>query len=235
MPSARRETAGAASGFGGFAPAALGFFRDLAANQDRAWFQANRETYEREVLAPLTALVAALATELPRRGIPLTADDPARAIFRIHRDVRFSRDKSPYKTHAGAVLSRDGGKGGFGLLYIHIDPTGSFTAAGFYQPSPQYLEALRLAMLERPDAIQSALSLAYAAGCEVMREEALARLPRGFEHAAGSPVADLLRLRNIVLRRALSADLLAGPALVPYLLAFAATALPLLRFGWDAL
>jgi uncharacterized protein (TIGR02453 family) len=232
--SSQAKASAGAGGFSGFTPTALGFFRDLAEHQDRTWFQANRHIYEQEVLAPLHALVEALGAELPRRQVPLSAD-PLKAVFRIHRDVRFSRDKSPYKTHAGAVLSRDGTKGGFGLLYIHIDPAGSFAASGFHQPDPKALEALRQAMLDEPAAIQAALSSAYAAGCELMREDALTRLPRGFEHAAGSPAADLLKLRHLVLRRSIPASMLASPALVGTLADFAETALPLLRFGWDAL
>ncbi len=223
-----------AEGFAGFAPEALGFFRDLAAHQDRVWFQANRDTYDREVLAPLHALIAALVAELTRRDIPLTAD-PRKAVFRIHRDVRFSRDKAPYKTHAGAVLSRDGSKSGFGILYIHIDPERSFTAAGFYQPQPAELEALRHAMLDAPDIVRSALSAAFAAGCELMSEDALVRLPRGFEHGADSPVADLLKLRHLVVQRTIPARDLAKATLVNTLADMAETALPLLRFGWDAL
>jgi uncharacterized protein (TIGR02453 family) len=222
-----------AGGFDGFSPAALRFFRDLAANQDRVWFQANRHIYEHGVLGPLHALVDALNAELPRRGVPLTAD-PRKAVFRIHRDVRFSRDKRPYKTHAGAVLSRDGSKAGFGLLYIHIDPAGSFAACGFYQPEPAALASLRNAMVEEPGSIETALSTAYAAGCELMRDDALTRLPRGFEDAAGGPLAELLKLRHLVLRRAIPAAMLAGPGLTAGIADFAETALPLLRFGWSA-
>lgn len=231
--TSRRTTSKPFSGFAGFSAAGLGFFRDLAVNQDRTWFQDHRHVYEQEVLAPLQVLIAILSAELPRRGIPLSAE-PKKAVFRIHRDVRFSRDKAPYKTHAGAVLSRDGTKGGFGLLYIHIDPTGSFAAAGFYQPDPKALEALRHAIVDHSDAVLSALSGAFGAGCELMREDALVRLPRGFEHAAGTPVADLLKLRNLVLRRALPVSTVSSPDLVPALIDFAATASPLLRFGWEA-
>jgi uncharacterized protein (TIGR02453 family) len=223
----------AAGSFAGFRPAALGFLRDLAAHQDRAWFQEHRAVYEREVLAPLRALVADLATDLPRRGIPLTAD-PLKAIFRIYRDVRFSRDKSPYKTHAGAVLSRDGQKDAFGLLYIHIDPQGSFSAAGFWQPEPRALEALRIAMLEEPQRLLDTLAAVQDTGCELLREDALTRLPRGFEHAAGTPVAEHVKLRHLIVRRSIAARELKGAGLAASLADFAAAALPLLRFGWDA-
>ena len=232
MPAARKAPA-PPDGFTGFRPAALRFFTDLAASQDKAWFEANRAVYDTEVLAPMRALVADLATELARRKLPLTAD-PLKAVFRIHRDVRFSRDKSPYKTHAGAVLSRDGSKTRFGLLYMHLDPTGSFAASGFYLPEPKLLEALRTAMVEETPRLLAALAAVHAQGAELMREDALVRLPRGFEHAAGTEVADLVKLRSLVARRPIAKKALAGPALVGLLADFAQASLPLLEFGWEA-
>jgi uncharacterized protein (TIGR02453 family) len=231
MPVAKTP---ASAGFGGFRPAALAFFRELEANQDRAWFAAHRDTYEREVLAPLRALLADLAGEFSRRGLKLTAD-PMKSVFRIHRDVRFSRDKSPYKTHAGAVLSRDGSKGTFGMLYIHIDPTGCFAAAGFWQPEPKYLEALRIAMVEEPGRIRAALDAATASGAELRREDALTRLPRGFEHAAGTEAEELVKLRHLIVQWPLSAAAIGKPALTGTLAGYAEAARPLLEFGWEAL
>jgi uncharacterized protein (TIGR02453 family) len=230
---ARARGAGA-DGFAGFRPAALRFFRELAANQDRAWFQANRPTYDREVLAPMRALVAELATELSRRRIPLTAD-PLKATFRIHRDVRFSRDKRPFKENAGAVLSRDGSKGSFGMFYIHLDPTGCFAAAGFWQPEPFQLEALRTGFVEEPERVAAALERAYASGAELRREDALVRLPRGFEHAAGTPAAELVRLRHLIVQWPIGKAALAEPALVATLAGYVEAAHPLLTFGWEAL
>lgn len=231
--SAAKRSEPVPQGFAGFRPAALGFFRDLAAHQEKAWFEANRAVYEQEVLGPLRALVAGLVTECSRRRLPLTAD-PMKAVFRIHRDVRFSRDKSPYKTHAGAVLSRDGGKTGYGVCYLHIDPSGCFAAVGFYQPDPPKLDALRRAVLDEPERIQNAIAALTARGGQLMREEMLTRLPRGFEHAAGAPVAELIRLRSLVVTRPISAPELADAALVTALAEFAEAARPLLEFGWEA-
>ncbi len=222
------------SGFDGFRPEALQFFTGLAANQDKAWFEAHRAVYEQQVLAPLRSLVADLANELSRRGVPLTAD-PLKSVFRIHRDVRFTRDKSPYKTHAGAVLSRDGSKNRFGLLYMHIDPNGSFVATGFYRPEPPMLEALRNAMLEEPARVLDAVAALTGIGGALMTEDALTRLPRGFDHAAGTPVAELMKLRSLVMQRPIPAEDLSDPELAGSLADFAEAALPLLRFGWEAL
>ncbi len=87
--------------FTGFRPEAIQFLADLASNNDRAWFQPRKGEYESLLKEPLEALIAALAERFEARGIPLRAD-PAKSPFRIYRDVRFSKDKSPYKTNIGA-------------------------------------------------------------------------------------------------------------------------------------
>ncbi len=93
--------------FGGFGPAAFQFLRDLGRHNEKAWFEANREVYEREVREPMRRLVEALDARLG--GIaPEIVGDPKRSMFRIHRDVRFSQNKSPYKTNAGAWLYPEG-------------------------------------------------------------------------------------------------------------------------------
>ena len=105
--------------FEGFRPAALTFLKDLAANQNRDWFQANKSAYETELRAPMGALVDALAFAFEVHDIALTGD-AKRSLFRIHRDVRFAKDKNPYKTNVSAVLSRDGTRHGTGILYIQV-------------------------------------------------------------------------------------------------------------------
>ena len=84
-----------AAQFEGFKPAAFQFLVDLAAHNDRAWFQPRKQEYERLLKEPMETLVAALGDRFRDRGIPLEAD-PRRSIFRIYRDTRFSKDKSPY-------------------------------------------------------------------------------------------------------------------------------------------
>ncbi len=95
--------------FTGFGPAAFQFFKDLTTHQDRDWFAINKHIYDEQVLAPMTALINDLSDALSLRGIPLQSGAKS-AIFRIYRDLRFSKDKSPYKTHIAAALTRDGQK-----------------------------------------------------------------------------------------------------------------------------
>ena len=220
--------------FQGFGPKALQFFHDLALHQDRGWFQEHQSIYEQEIQQPMAAIVTALAEELSQRGLPLTGD-PKRSMFRIHRDVRFSNDKTPYKTHAGAVLTRDGTKNCQGLLYIHISPEGSFTASGFYHPEPDQLLALRRAIAAAPGQFQQVERSLQKARLALGRDDALKRLPRSFEGVPEGPTAEALKLKSLVVHRELSEDSLGRPRLVKQIADFAEAALPLLTFGWSAL
>ena len=109
--------------FPGFAPADLAFLTSLAAHNDREWFTANRAIYDDRLKPTLGALIEALNVAFAARDLPL-AGDPKKSVFRIHRDVRFSKDKKPYKTHVSATLTRDGMKLSPGLVYVHIEPEG---------------------------------------------------------------------------------------------------------------
>lgn len=220
--------------FTGFPPATFAFLKGLAANNDRVWFTANKATYEKVVLGPFHLLLADVVSALAEKGIPL-AGDPKKAIFRIYRDVRFSKEKLPYKTHAGAVLTRDGIKGASGILYFHIDPEGCFLAAGFHAPEPEQLGAIREAMYIDPPRFEAIRDGLAKSGLVLDTSETLSRMPRDYQDAADWPIADALRLKRFVVRRALKPETVASPALIRAAVTFAAEAEPLLRFGWQAL
>ena len=146
--------------FGGFRPAALRFLRDLARNNEKAWFEAHRDVYEREVREPMRLLVEALDARLG--GIaPEIVGDPRRSMFRIHRDVRFARNKAPFKTNVGAWLyHRDAGRtvgttgeGGGAAFYFHIDPATCFMAGGIWMPARPALLRIREAIAAQPTAL----------------------------------------------------------------------------------
>ena len=220
--------------FTGFPPSTFMFLRGLAANNNREWFAANKSAYERAVLAPFHLLLADIVSELTKREIPLSGD-PKKAIFRVYRDVRFSKEKLPYKTHAGAVLTRDGIKGASGVFYVHIDPEGCFLAAGFHNPDREQLAALREAIYIAPERFQALRADLAGAGLTLDTSEVLSRMPRDFQDAAGLPVADALRLKRFIVRRPLRPETVAGPALIREAVTFAEETVALLRFGWQAL
>ena len=216
--------------FAGFPPETMTFLSGLAANNDKAWFTAHKADYERHVLAPFRLLLAEVISGLAARGIPITGD-PVKSIFRIYRDVRFSADKTPYKTHAGAALTRDGIKSGVGVIYIHIDPTGCFVASGFYHPDKDQLGALREAIYTEPQRFLDLQAEMAAAGLSFDTEDSLSRQPRGFEEASDPAILAALRLKSFVVRKAVAP----GAGMVGEVLGFAEAAHGLLRFGWAAL
>jgi uncharacterized protein (TIGR02453 family) len=221
-------------GFTGFGKKALPFFKALQFHQSKAWFDENKALYERDVVAPMVALLDDLGLAFAKAGVPLKANGK-RSIFRIHRDVRFARDKSPYKTHCGAVMTRSSGKNENGLLYIHISPEGCFAAAGFHMPNPADLARLRKAIAAKPKAFAATLTKLADGKLQLGTESQLTRLPRGFEDLKGSPLEGAVRLKSFIVEEPLPAKLIATPDLVDAIAGFAERAGPLLTFGWKAL
>lgn len=191
---------------------------------------AERAGYETAVRDPLISLAATLAPRLAKDKLPLGAD-PKKSMFRIHRDVRFSKDKSPYKTHAGAVLSRNGEKMAPGSLYVHIDPAGSMVVAGFYMPEPPVLAKLRRAVVEDPKGWAKVEAALRRAGLALETTDAITRLPKGFETAPPG-LAGTLKLKSWYVKQDLSAAEIKSAALIETLAKFANKAAPLLAFGW---
>ena len=219
--------------FTGFGPKALAFFEALKFHQDKAWFDENRGLYESDVLDPMIALVDDLTADFARRKIPLRGNGK-RSIFRLNRDVRFAKDKSPYKTHAGAVLTRSGDKKDPGLLYIHIDPTGCFVAAGFYRPEAPTLAAFRKAMLAQPAKAKALLGRMEKADLALGAFDQLTRVPRGFEALKGGPLDGQVRMKSLVVQHDLPREAITRPGLADEIVDFTERARPLLDFGWQA-
>lgn len=217
--------------FPGFRPEAFDFLRGLKANNDRAWFQPRKAVYEDELLWPMRCLVAELGRELPRRGLPLTGD-PHRAVFRIYRDTRFSKNKDPYKTHVGAYLTRSGDRHEDGGVYVHVGADERFVGGGFWSPDPVLLRRWRAQMLEAPGVFLDVVAGLEAEGLEVRLQDPLTRLPRGYEAAADSPVAHYLRGRGLFVDRPFTEEEAANPAFAETAAETALLLRPFLEWGW---
>jgi uncharacterized protein (TIGR02453 family) len=222
--------------FTGFTPEAIDFLADLAQNNDRAWFQPRKADYERLLRAPLEALCSALAERFAARAIPLEAD-PKRSPFRIYRDTRFSRDKSPYKTHLGASfpwLDDAGAAVDVGAHanggYFHFEPGEMFVGGGMWRAEKPRLEALRRAIVEDPDAVRAAVEepgfVAWFG--DVHTHEALKRVPKGYP--PDHPMADMFRWKDVVFGRRLSDADVCSPDLPDLVADGYAAALPVFRF-----
>jgi uncharacterized protein (TIGR02453 family) len=224
-----------AMNFTGFPAEGLHFLRALAARNDPAWFKPRRDEYEALVRGPMVALIADLLTLATAHKLPLTGD-PAKSVFRIHRDVRFAKDKRPYKTHCGASLSRTGAKLAPGLFYIHIEPGGCFVAAGFWHPESLILDRLRQQIIATPERFLKMVRTLDAKGMKLEPdEEGTKRLPRGCEAAKGTQIEPFLKRRNLIARHALTDAEVLAPSLPTLLLDRFTAARPLLDFGWEAI
>jgi len=219
--------------FAGFGSQVLPFFRALGFHQTKEWFEANRAIYEREIKEPLGDLVETLAEAFARDRLPLKGDRRT-SLFRIHRDVRFAKDKAPYKTNAGAALTRSGAKNDPGVVYFHLAADGCFAAAGFHRPEPEALARLRAAIVRAPKAWTAMTDRLAKAELALSNENAMKRPPRGFEHVADPALAAALRNKSFICLRPIPEERLASPCLVGDLEAFARDAIPLLEWGWDA-
>ncbi len=221
--------------FTGFSAQALKFLRDLKKNNDRAWFAPRKEIFERECLAPLRALTVDLASALRKARVPIDAD-PSRVGFRIYRDVRFSRDKSPYKTNLGTYLPYRGVRGAPGGLYVHITPKESFAVAGFYQLDKEPLQRWREAMASDPKRFQYVMRALQRNGLGLSEEhETLKRMPRGFEAIAEIPIARYFKTATFMVSEELADADVASAGLIDKSIALVKRAKPLLVYGWAVL
>jgi uncharacterized protein (TIGR02453 family) len=215
-------------------PVCLTFFDELKENQNRNWFHANKARYEREVKEPMQGLLLDLNVKFASAGIPLAAD-PKRSISRINRDVRFSADKTPYKTYVSATMSREPGETSPGLVYLQFDPDKLFVGAGFYIFEPSALNAFRQAIADNADAWLALTSHLARSGHPLERADALKRIPKGFESNAGSVIENDLKLKAFVCKLRLEIADIDRANLAHRITSFASRAMPLLEFGWKSL
>jgi uncharacterized protein (TIGR02453 family) len=152
------------------------FLRELRTHNDRTWFNENKQRYERSVKEPVLAFVADAGPRLHRLSKNLVADPRpvGGSMFRIYRDTRFSKDKSPYKTHVGVHFPLGQGPHGPGY-YLHLEPRECFVAAGTWAPDPDSLQKIRQAIADRP------ADWRKASGDLGEDENALKRPPKGFD------------------------------------------------------
>lgn len=215
--------------FPGFSKQALAWLAKLRDNNNREWFQANKPVYEQELKAPLLALVDSLNQQIAAKMPEYFLDDPAKAPFRIYRDTRFSKDKTPYKTHVSAVFPRRGMKDKGSGFYFQIGTEGVGIAGGNYMPPPDSLLAIRSQIAERYDEFLRIIGGAKLVNrMGAIQGEQLRRMPKGFpaEHPAG----DALRRKQFYFWKELEPDLATSARLEKELLARFEAMYPFLRF-----
>ncbi|HYR88846.1 MAG TPA: DUF2461 domain-containing protein [Terriglobia bacterium] len=212
----------------------LQFLRSLKRNNNREWFQKHKPMYEAHVKKPIQDLVQAIAVEFAQFAPEMVAS-PKVSVYRIYRDTRFSKDKSPYKTHAAAVFPRAGlGKHEGAAFYLHITPTELLIGGGLYMPSPEDLNAIRSHLAGHPEAF-----LAIVKGRTFRRlfgtvtGAQLSRIPAGFR--PDHPVADYLKHKQFLAGRTFPSDTATSSQFYKLVMETFRGMLPFVRFLNDPL
>ncbi len=176
-------------------PAGLRFLSQLKRNNNREWFQEHKQEFDGYLRAPMEALVTDLNSSLAHAA-PDYVTEPKKAIFRIYRDTRFSSDKTPYKTHLGALFPKRGmAKLGCGSLYFHVAPNEVIVAGGVYFAEPKTLLSLRTHIAARYEELQTILKARPARTlCGELHGSALQRPPKGFP--ATHPAIELIKRKQ---------------------------------------
>ena len=220
--------------FKGFGEKALPFLKALDFHQNREWFLENKDIFEAHLYEPLGDLVEDLMARFEKAGLPFRGDRK-KSQFRIKRDVRFSKDKSPYNRHLSALLSQDGTKwaesGCFYVCIGHEDYRGCYAAVAWWQQKPELLLAMRKAIVEKPQNYRAMVKALKKNGLAMKDTDALKRTPRGFESVTDADLIEALRNRNFVVRYSIDPADITSPKLADDLLDFAVRAKPLIDWG----
>jgi len=166
-----------------FSPALFTFLKELKANNNREWFQDNKPRYEKHVKDPALRFIADFGGRLKKISPHFRADPRANggSMFRIYRDTRFSKDKTPYKTFTGIQFRHELGKSAHAPgFYLHLQPGEVFAAVGSWHPDSDVLRGIRESISEEPAAWRRAVGKRFR-DVYALEGESLKRPPKGFD------------------------------------------------------
>jgi uncharacterized protein (TIGR02453 family) len=219
-----------------FGPELFSFLADLRANNNREWFAANKDRYEEHLLEPAMAFIDAFAPRLEKISPHFRADarPSGGSLFRIYRDTRFSKDKTPYKTNVGIhfrhELAKDAHAPGF---YLHIGPDESFAGGGLWHPGTEPATRIREAIVAEPERWQEATRRGAFAERLELGGDSLKRVPSWAD--ADHPFADDLRRKDFFGSARLSESDVVAPGFVDEYERICRAVWPLQQFICDAL
>lgn len=202
------------SQFKGFPAEGISFLRQLKKNNDREWFTPRKAIFEEKVRQPMIELVSAVHSEMARFA-PAYVGEPAKCVYRIYRDTRFSKDKTPYKTFVSALMLRNNfdKHDGSAAYYFSVSPEEIEVAGGIYRPDRDTLLAVRQHVAA--NAAQFRATFEKRKVKELLGElqgESVSRVPKGFD--ADHPAVELVKRKHYLLDTQLDAKLATGPALL---------------------
>ena len=181
-------------------PSTLKFLKDLKKNNNKPWFDANRKKYE-EAKADFANFIQRVIDAYGKKDKTISSLKAKDCLFRINRDVRFSKDKSPYKTNFGASINKGGRKAmNSAGYYFHLEPGQLFIGGGIYQPMPPELNKLRQEVDYCFDDFKKIIGAkkfkSVYKDLDKSKEFSLTRVPKGYE--TDNPAADYLKLKSYI-------------------------------------
>lgn len=219
-----------------FTKKTFAFLQDLAKNNNREWFEANKGRYEEEVKGPALEFIHDFSFHLKALSPHFRADPRANggSLFRIYRDTRFSKDKNPYKTHTGIQFRHERGKDAHAPgFYLHLEPKQCFVGLGIWHPDGQTLRKIREGLVEDPKGWKKAVSSSAFKKRLELSGDRLVRPPRGFdpEH----PLIEELKWKEYVAVASLSQKDVLQPNFMKEYASYCLAGKPLVSFLCEAL
>lgn len=210
----------------------LGFLKSLKKHNDKSWFDEHRKEYETAKL-DMAGFVQSVIDTHAKKDASIALLKAKDCMFRINRDIRFAKDKTPYKTNFGAFFNPDGRKAMTPGYYLHIEPGKSFAGGGLYDPSAADLKKVRQEIDYNLDDFKKIIDAkkfrsVYAEGLSAQKEYKLSRVPQGFDK--DSAAAPFLMYKSYIAFRPVPDDILTGKKAVQTIADAFSALQPLLEF-----
>jgi len=219
-----------------FTPELFKFLRQLKRNNDKLWFEENKERYLEHVRDPFLEFIADFATPLHKVNRHFVSDPRpvGGSLFRIYRDIRFAKDKTPYKTTAAAQFNHEKGKNvhapGF---YLHLEPGRVFAGAGIWRPDAPTAGKIRDAIIDHPTKWKRILAAkAFKETC-TLEGDRLIRPPRGYD--PDHPLIEYLKYKDFLVFTSMTEKEVCSPGFIDQFAGFCRVSAPFVKFLCDAI
>ena len=214
----------------GFSATSFKLLEGLRDNCNREWYHANKAEISEHCLDPFAFLLTCVTQELSDHSVRLSGGK--QTMFRLNRDVRFAKDKSPYNHHISGTLTRSGNKNEQGgLVYLRLDPTGGRMGAGYWGLTAKRMGPIRDLILAEPDRFKALVASLATHGLAFSREDSLTNMPRGYSEHADHELAWAIRMKHFIIHRPMKRNDWKGDGIVQTVVDFAKMTTPVLDFG----
>ena len=214
----------------GFSDKSFDLLEGIRDNNNREWFHANKAEIKEHCQDPFAFLLLCLTQELSDHPIRLSGGK--QTMFRLNRDVRFSKNKDPYNFHVSGTLTRSGQKNEQGgLVYLRLDPTGGRLGAGSWGLNATRMGRIRDHILENPKRFERMTSELEAVGLSFNQDDVLTNMPRGYSQHVDHDLAWALRMKNFAVQKPMTRDIWVSDDIVDYILDFIRRATSVLDFA----